>query len=345
VRRAPLLIIAILIAIGFLVYMTTFTVRFTDVAVVSTFGRVGEGDVVTEPGLKFKWPAPIQSTTVYDRRARFLQARSETQSTADERQIIVESFVTWRVSDPLVFYQKFRGTAGSDTREHYRRAEEILTSQLRSAMSEVSRYRLNELFTPEAGRSRLPQLEKDIHARLSRPETQGGGNIDQYGVEVMLVGINSVVLPEQTTSAVFEAMKAARQRLASVAQEEGNAAAERIRSEATTGADTIRNFVQTLAARIESQGDVEAGRWLKMQSEDPELAEFLKKIDFLRQGIGKRLTLILPTSMWGLDLLAPGALERLQNPSASPTSGSPTSALPEPGPSAAADASHVESNR
>lgn len=312
-RSFPLIIIALLILMGFMVYMMSYTVRFTEAAVVATFGKVGPDDVVKEPGLRFKWPSPIQTTTIYDTRARFLQARSETQSTADERQIVVESFVAWRVDDPLLFYQKFRGQAGSDTREHYRKAEEVLTSLLRSATSEVSRFRFSDLFTTQSGKGKLPELEQAIQNRLTQVKSEGGESVAQYGIKVLMVGVSSVVLPEQTTSSVFEAMRAARQKLASVTQAEGNAEAGKITSDATNGANSIRAFASTFASRTESRGELEASQWLSAQAEDPELAEFLKKIDFLRQGFGRRLTLVLPTNMWGLELLGPNAMDQLRN--------------------------------
>lgn len=323
-RSAPLILIAALIVAGFLVYMTTYTVRFTEAGVVTTFGKVGPEDVVTKPGLKFKWPFPIQTTTIYDTRARFLQTKSEQQPTADEKQIVLESFVTWKVEDPLLFYQKYRGEGGCDTREHYRKAEENLTSRLRSAMSEVAKYRLSELFTPEIGKSKLGQLEKDVMGRLANAE--GDADISKSGIKILMVGINSVVLPEQTTNAVFEAMRETRNKLASVAENEGTAEAERIKSEANNGAEKIRAFARTVANRVQSQGELEAAQWLTALNEDPELAEYLKKVEFLKNGFGKRLTLVLPTSMWGLDLLAPDALQKLQR--------SPTTSLPDAKPAA-----------
>ncbi len=75
-RTMWIVMIAAVIVGGFLLYMSSFTVRFTEAAVVTAFGQASAGSVVTEPGLRFKWPTPIQSTTVYDTRARFLQAKS-----------------------------------------------------------------------------------------------------------------------------------------------------------------------------------------------------------------------------------------------------------------------------
>lgn len=309
-RTIWIVLIAMVIVGGFVLYMSSFTVRFTEAAVVTTFGQASAGSVVTEPGLRFKWPSPIQSTTVYDTRARFLQARNETQQTGDDRQIIVESFMTWRVKDPLVFYQRFRSAAGTSAKEHYNEAQKILTQNLRSALSEFSRYRMSELFASEPGASRLGQLEKDILARVNATAEQGGGNVARYGVEVLTIGINSVVLPQDTTREIFARMSESRKRLASKAESEGNALATAIRSEAEASAKRIREFAKFRADQIRNRGDVEAAPFLTALNEEPELAAFLKNLELLRDGLGRRSTIVLPITMDGLSILTPEAMEK-----------------------------------
>ena len=90
------------------------TVRFTERAVVTTFGKAGESSVKTEPGLGFKWPYPIQSVTKYDTRQRYSETRSEALATADNRQIIVQSFIVWEVKDPLKFFQALNNTRAAN---------------------------------------------------------------------------------------------------------------------------------------------------------------------------------------------------------------------------------------
>lgn len=304
------IIIAAVIVGGFLLYMSSFTVRFTEAAVVTTFGQASSTSVVTEPGLRFKWPAPIQSTTVYDTRARFLQAKSETQQTSDDRQIIVEAFMTWSVKDPLVFYQRFRGSSGSNAREHFNAAQATLTQNLRSALSEISKYRMADLFNPDPAASKMAQLEKDILARVNASADQGGGNVSQYGVEVKTIGINSIVLPQDTTREIFTRMSESRKRLAAKAESEGNALATAIRSEAEASAKRIREFAKFRADQIRNRGDVEAAPFLTALNEEPALAAFLKRLEILRDGLGKRSTLVFPLSMDGLSLLAPEAMEK-----------------------------------
>ena len=306
-RTLIIIAVSVLIVGGFLVYMSSYTVGFTQAAVVTTFGEVGKHGVVKDEGFHLKWPSPIQNVTLYDKRARFLQAKSETQQTSDDRQIVVETFLTWRVDDPELFYKRFR--SGSNVRDHYAQAEGQLNSLLRSAMSAVSNYALSELFAPGPGQSKLGQLEKNIHDRLT---TNGSSSPSEFGIDVMLVGINSVVLPEDTTKQVFDRMKESRKRLAAKAESEGEALATAIRSAAENSAARIREFAQLRASQIRARGDIEASQYLKTLNEDPELANFLAFLDLMRDGFGQKVTMILPTSMPGMGLFAPQAAEQIR---------------------------------
>jgi membrane protease subunit HflC len=308
-RIGLLATVALLIVAGFVVYMCSYTVKFTDAAVITTFGKAGAEDVITTPGLRFKWPAPIQQTTVYDTRARFLSTRLETQQTADNRQIVAESFMTWRVTDPLAFYQRFRGSGGASAREHYTKAEETLVSLLRSAMTQVSQYNLTDLLSIEPGASKMAQLEGDVLARL---RDEKGGNVKQYGVEVVMVGISSLTLPKDVTADVFTRMGEGRKRLAAKAESEGQAVATAIKSEAESAAKRIREFAKFRADQIRNRGELEAARYLTALNEDPELATFLQGIEGMREGIGRQATFVLPTSLFGLNYFTPEAMEKVR---------------------------------
>lgn len=313
-RSKLLIIIAALIAAGFLAFAVTRTVRFTENAVVATFGRATEASVVSKPGLIFRWPAPVQSVTVYDTRARLLTTKSETQQTADNRQIIVQAFLTWRVADPLRFYQRFGGE-GSEERLHYAAAENALRSQLRSAISEVSRYKLAELFTTQQGASKLPQLEAAILDHLTSAGAStggaGGARVAEWGIEPILVGIDRIVLPEDTTKSVFDRMKATQDRLASEAQSRGEARASAIKAAAEAAASRILSFAQARAQEIRVKGDEEAAQYYATLATDSELAVFLEQIQFLKDLITRQPTLILPTTMPGLSVFSPAVLGQL----------------------------------
>jgi modulator of FtsH protease HflC len=306
-RLSIIFIFAVVIVLGFITFMLTYTVRFTEVGVVTTFGSASEDNIVRDAGLKWRLPYPIQGVTKYDTRVRLLQARSETQQTADNRQVVVEAFVTWRVTDPLKFYQSF-GNSGPESRDHYRAAERLIENQLRSGMSEISAYRFDELFS--ATDSKLGELESVLLDRLHRVDGSDRG-VDDFGVEAVFVGINRIVLPQETTGAVFDRMKAQRDRLAAEAKSKGEALAQTIINDADSAAARIRAFAKQRAEEIRVRGELEAARYYAELNEEKSLAIFIDQLEFMKSLLGKRATLVLSTNQMGLGIFSPDALSNL----------------------------------
>lgn len=309
-RRLVLIVITAVFLAALLSFTVTYTVRFTEAAVLTTFGKAGPEDVKKDAGLRFKWPYPIQSVTKYDTRLRILQARSETQQTADNRQIIVEAFCTWRVTDPLKFFQRF-SNAGERSVDHYRSAEESLRKSLSSALAATSKFRMNELFTSDPKGTRLGDLEAQVLSTMVAGGEQGGA-LAGWGLEVLDVGVSRIVLPEATTTAVFAAMGQTQDKLAKELESKGDSVAQTIRSTAESNARKIDTFAQTLAQEIKSRGDNEAAEYIKKLDANPRLAVFLRNIDFIKEVLSKRTTWVVPTSSPGMGLLEPGAADRLR---------------------------------
>lgn len=300
-----------LIALVVLVFgaaMATYTVRFNETAVVSTFGDADEKSVKTEAGLRFLLPF-VQKVTKYDKRARYVESNPETQQTSDSRQLIVAAGLTWRVSDPLKFYRSTSGR-GSTAAEHYAFAEDLLKSRVRTAMSELSQFRLEQLLSSSAQGSQLATLE-DRMLKSLRESAAGGESLAGYGIEPVSIGIVSLALPQDTTRKIFDGMNTSRQRLANELVNQGKSRAATIRSTAEADATKIRKFAERLAEELRRQGDIEAAEFLKQTVDAPELAMFLGQMDFIRSSFGRSTTLVLPTSMPGLEWLRPDALERV----------------------------------
>ncbi|MAY74310.1 MAG: hypothetical protein CMJ31_06210 [Phycisphaerae bacterium] len=307
----------VVIAIG--AFMTTYTVRFTETAVITRAGeRVA---TVEEPGLKFKVPL-IDRVTTYDKRVRLLQTRSVTQQTADESQIIIEAFATWRVSEPYEFYKRFRN-AGDSPEEQFEAASDILRSTLMSAMSETANYRIDELFHTESGGTKLPELEERI-ANAVRRGAGGEQTIGAFGIEVTMVGINRVLLPEDTTNKVIERMGANRDRLAQEIESQGQAEATAILARAESDVEKIRTFAQRRASEIIARGEAEAAEYLAAQGVNEDLAVFLQEIEFMKDSMAKKFTLVMPSTTFGMGLFSPSSLEGLasgESPVRAPSGG------------------------
>jgi membrane protease subunit HflC len=313
VRKTLIYLVTGLFLAALLAFACTFTVRFTEAAVVTTLGKADENDVIKTPGLRFMVPY-FQSVTRYDTRVRVLSTRLETLNTADNRQVVVETFCTWRVSDPLKFYQRF-SNAGSTAEEHYRAAEGALKGNIRAAGSLVSKYRINQLFAPSASAEATPlmELEAGMKQAFESSNDSTGLKLSDYGIAAVDVGITRIVLPEETTKAVFERMKVTREGIAKATESEGNSRAQSLKAEAEAQARKITDFAERLAQEIRNRGDIEAAPYYAQMNTNPQLAVFIENMDFIREAFGKRTTHVLSGSMPGVNLLFPDALERLRS--------------------------------
>ncbi len=325
-------LVTALIILAILGFMTMYTVRFTETAVVTTFGKADEQSVVREPGLRFKLPYPIQSVTRYDTRARFVEARPETRVTSDDHPIVVTAFLTYRVTDPLKFYQAF-SNAGARSEKHFEAADNILQSKLRFALNETSKFRFQDLFNNDAKASGLSSLEKKVYDQLTN-KTPDSPPLDDYGIRAEVVGISSIELPEETSKEVFKRMAQTRARIAEEFTSKGTAEAERIKSEAESDAQKILAFAERRARSIRGQGDLEAKEYLAIQNADADLAVFLKNLEFMREATAGKITLVLPQNLPGLNVFSLDALNNLPGgkaPSA-PLFGGPPAPVTDPKP-------------
>ena len=187
----------------------------------------------------------------------------------------------------------------------------MLRDLLRSALGETSRYRMEDLFTSEQGESVIPELERSVQGLLTQGGT-GGQSLGEYGIEILSVGIDRIVLPEETTAAVINRMGANRDRLAERYESEGRSKARLINAEATSQAERIRAFAQRRADEILAKGEEEAAPYLAKQNINPDLAVFIQNIKLMREAMAKKFTLIFSTSDYGMQLFDPEILKQSQ---------------------------------
>jgi len=323
VKRLGLYLLAAIVVLFLLAYTSTYTIRFTEAGVKTTLGKADAGSVKSTPGLGFKLPSPVETVTTYDIRPRISQVKLETQQTKDSRQIVVESYCVWKVTDPLKFFQRFN-SAGSRTADQFKLADETVKSNLRSAMGAVSRYEMGELFSGDPKADGLGQLEKDILRALKTSGTAAGEiTLATMGLEVMDVGISQVSLPQETTNKVFERMAAVQERKAKEISAQADSRATSIRTRAEQDARRIEAFAKQLAAEIMRKGDEEAKPFYDQMKSNPRLAQFLIECQMLKEVYGKQETqLVIPVNFPGLRLLKPDAVNdvlkngQIQPPSA-----------------------------
>lgn len=300
-RRFLIFGVAIVFGLALLARMMAYTVRFTEAAILTTFGHADKDrSVKDKPGLYFKWPQPIQAVIKYDTRARFVPAKFEQQQTADDRLLVVQAYCTWKVENPLLFFQRF-SSAGERASDHFEEARKLLDATLRSAGGEISKYRLTDLFTLGFP-SKLPELEQRMMAAMQ------AAALSQAGIAVLDVGVSQINLPESTTQEVHNSMRADRARIIKELEGKGSAAANAIRSAAEANASKIEAFAKAYAAEIKRKGDEEAAQYTRQMVENPELAIFLKNLEMMREVLAKRATIFLDTAVPGFGVFSLRAL-------------------------------------
>jgi len=174
----------------------------------------------------------------------------------------------------------------------------------------TGKYALSDLFSPVPGSSKLPVLEKQILATLKQPD-ETGKSLSDYGIEATSVGIHRVRLAEQTTQAVNDRIAANRDRLAKEIESAGDAEAEAIKAKAEADRQRILAFADRRAQLIRAEGDIAAAEFVGQMNTHPDLAVFLKNLDFMSKAFSDRTTVILSTQVPGLSLIDPDATSKL----------------------------------
>ena len=309
-QRTLWISLSVLFVAVLLSFTVTYTVKFTEKAVLTTFGKAGDDAIKTDAGLHFKLPFPVQAVTTYDTRLRFTPSRSQTQMTKDERQIVVEAYCTWRVANPLLFFQRF-SNAGVNAEEHFRKADDEIKSSLTSALAELGKYRMDELFNKDPKASRLGELETAVRDALSK-SSQSGLSLASYGIEARDVGISKIILPEKTSQAVNERMIANRDRVAKEITSRAEAEETSIKAKADAEASIMRDFARRAAEQEKTKGDLEAAVYIGQMNVNADLAVFLRNMDMLRDSVTKQATLVVPFSAGGMGAFDPGYLNNLK---------------------------------
>jgi membrane protease subunit HflC len=267
-------------------HMFFYQVRYDQVAVRTTFDKADETSVQETPGLKWRWPWPINKVALYSKRLQVLEDKIEELQTADGKSVIVRTYLTWRIADPLDFYVTLKDPA---------EANRQLSSRLREIRGLISNYDFDELVNVDREKIKLADIEKQATTALDDALRQAG-----YGIKVESVGIHKIILPESTTQKVFDTMIAARERLAENALQEGQAQASAIRSEATSARERILAFAERKAQSIRSQGDREAASQYENFAQNEEFAIFLRKIEALRKMLDHNTTFVLSADSLGI---------------------------------------------
>jgi membrane protease subunit HflC len=252
--------------------MSVFTVNETEKAIKFQLGEIVKDDYT--PGLHVKLPM-INNVKHFDARIQTMDSKPERFLTAEKKNVIVDSFVKWKIGNVKTFYTVVAG----DIDQANLRLDQIV----------------KDLFRGEFGKRNIKQLvstdRSEIRDILIKNVTAPAAAL---GLEIVDVQVMRIDLPEEVSSSVFRRMEAERERVAREFRSEGAEAAERIR------ADADRQRVVTLAnayrdaEKLRGEGDATAAEiYAKAYNQDSEFFTFYRSLNAYKKTFGNSSTLVL----------------------------------------------------
>lgn len=228
------LIVAGLVAVG--ISLSVFNVKQWELAIKLRLGEIIDADY--KPGLH--WMVPfINNVKIFDGRIQTLDAQPQRFLTVEKKDVIVDSFVKWRIANVGQYY---RSTGGSAARTSSLLAERINTS----LRDEFGKRTIKEVVSGE---------RSEIMALLTKEADE---KANELGVEVIDVRIKRIDLPTEVSGSVYERMRAERERVARDLRAKGDEAAERIRAEADRQRQVILANAFRDAEKLRGEGDAKA---------------------------------------------------------------------------------------
>lgn len=245
-----------------------FVVSETNTALVFALGEVRK--TVTEPGLYFKFPPPFENVVLLDKRLQTIETKSpERIQTAEKKNLLIDSFVKWRIADPRLFYVTF----GSNTRA----ADERLQAQIRDALNASVNVRtVKEVISNE--RSKIMQeMLTTVDAR-AKP----------LGVDIVDVRLRRIDFVPEISDSVYRRMEAERKEEANRLRATGFADSEKIRAQADRKRQEILADAYAKSQGIKGQADNKATAiYSEAYGKNPEFYSFYKSLEAYRSGFSK----------------------------------------------------------
>jgi len=268
----------ILVIVLMALMLVFFEVRQTELAIVLTFGKPTRQ--VVEPGWHRKWPYPIQRAVKFDSRSRPLEVEIGETETRGGEPIIVNTYVVWKVKQPL----RFHNSVGT-----FREAENQLKGRIANAQNTViGRHYFDEFVNSDPAKIKFRQIQEEMLESLRKPV------LEDMGVEISTVGIKQLKISEDITEDVFDRIIARQDTRTKSIISEGESQAGRIRADADGKKTELLAAASARAKAIRGRGDAEAAKHYRMLEEDPKLAMLLRDLEALGKILKERSTVVLP---------------------------------------------------
>ena len=271
------IVLIVLAAVLFIGSGSIFTVDQREKVIVFRLGEIVRTDL--EPGLHFKFPF-INNVKKYDGRLQTLDSRPERFLTSEKKNVIVDTFVKWKISNVDNFYR----AVGGDPRQVDTRLNQFVKEGMRAALSKQT---IKELISVGRDKIRLG-LVQDMNLL-------GKG----LGIDIIDVRIKRIDLPDEVSASVYKRMESERERVARDFRSRGKEAAEKIKADADKQGEIILATAYKESQELRGKGDaIAANTYANAYSKNKEFFAFYRSLDSYRKsmGSGNDLIVLEPTS-------------------------------------------------
>ena len=264
---------------GMLASSMLFVVDQRQYAIIFALGEVKE--VVSEPGLKFKLPPPFQNVAYYEKRILTIDTPdSDRFITSEKKNLVVDSFVKWRIIDPKLYYVSVQGR------------ESVAVDRLQQSLKDA----LNN----EIGKRTVNDMVSGVREKVMQDiRTKVNEDAGKIGVEIVDVRLKRVEFSDEIKDSVFKRMESERKRVANELRSTGAADGEKIRADADRQRQVIIAEAYRDAQRIQGEGDAKASAiYAQAFGQNPEFYNFYRSLEAYRNSFRNKgdVLVVEPTS-------------------------------------------------
>lgn len=271
------ILLVLLVAAGLALYSSAYIVHQNEQALVLRLGDpTARKDPIQKPGLHWKWPV-VETVEYFDKRILDIDTEPQTVIVADKKQLVVDSFARYRITDPLKYYQKLRNEQGARSR-----LGTVLDSSLRLVLGSAT--------IESVVRDHRAELMEEIQRRVNQ-------DAKELGVEIVDVRIMRADLPKAISEAIYKRMQTERQQEASQFRAEGEEQSRKIKADADRQVTVLRAEATRDSEKVRGEGDAERNRiFAEAFGKDPAFFEFYRSMQAYERGLksGETRMIITP---------------------------------------------------
>jgi len=267
-----------------------FIVDQRQFAIVFALGQIKE--VIAEPGLHFKLPPPFQNVVYVDKRILTIDTpQPDRVQTSEKKNLLVDSFVKWRISDARRYWVSFLGNE--------RAAQERINTLVRDALNQaVNKRTVNDVTSRERDKA-MEEIRLAVQERVK-----------EVGVEIVDVRLKRVDFVPEISDSVFRRMEAERKRVANEQRSIGAAESEKIRADADRQREVLLAEAYRQAQTVKGEGDAKASAiYAQSFGQNPEFFNFYRSLEAYRASFRNRSDVLVvdPSSEFFKYMKAPTA--------------------------------------